>query len=88
MKTINELKSNLTELEFEMLESIVSYYSFDDNVCYQEKLTASQKGIIGSLVKKQLVYDSFNDMHNELGYENSNFFPSDLVLDIYGLQHY
>ena len=88
MKTINDLKSNLTNLEFEMLETIVGAYSFDNNVCYDYELTASEKGIVGSLVKKELVYDSFNGMHNQEGYENSNWFPSDLVLDIYGLEHY
>lgn len=88
MKTINELKSNLTELEFAMLESIVGAYTFDNNVCYDCELTPSEKGVVGSLVKKELIYDSFGDMHNEQGYENSNFFPADFILDIYGLKHY
>ncbi len=88
MKTINDLKSNLTELEFTMLETIVKSYSFDDNICYNYKLTASEKGIVGSLVKKGLVYDSFEDMHDEEGYEDSNWFPISTILDIYELKHY
>lgn len=86
MKTLQELNATLTTLEIEMLSEIVSYYTFDDNICYQQPLTASQKGVIGSLVKKGLIYDSFISEEGE-GYE-SNFFPSDLVLDLNGLEHY
>jgi len=82
----NELKNQLTEMEFTMLEKIVSYYTFDDNVCYMQKLTSSQKGVIGSLVKKGLVYDSFEGICEE-GY-TGNWFPSDEVLDLYKLEHY
>ena len=84
MKTINDLKLNLTELEFKMLESIVGAYYISNNICYDCKLNASEKGIIGNLVKKELVYDS-SDLTIGL---KSNFFPSELVLDIYGLEHY
>ena len=86
MKTLQELNATLTTLEIEMLSEIVSYYTFDDNVCYQQPLTASQKGVVGSLVKKGLVYDAFVSEDSE-GYE-SNFFPCDEVLDIHGLKHY
>jgi hypothetical protein len=86
MTTINELKASTTELEFEMLSKIVGYYTFDDNICYAESLTASEKGIVGSLVKKRLVYDSFIS-ETAKGYK-SNFFPADEVLDVYGLEHY
>tara|TARA_R110000868_G_scaffold232575_1_gene486110 strand:+ start:229 stop:483 length:255 start_codon:yes stop_codon:yes gene_type:complete len=84
MKTINELKSNLTELEFTMLESIVGAYNINNNICYDYKLTASEKGIVGNLIKKELIYDSC-DLTIGL---KSNFFPADLILDIYGLEHY
>lgn len=86
MKTVQELNATLTNLEIEMLSEIVSSYTFDDNICYNQPLTAQQKGIIGSLVKKGLIYDSFISEDAE-GYD-SNFFPSDEVLDIYELKHY
>ena len=86
MKTINELNATLTTLEIEMLEKIVKSYDLDCNICYQVSLTPSQKGVVGSLIKKGLIYDSFESEEGQ-GY-NSNFFPSDLVLDIYGLEHY
>jgi hypothetical protein len=86
MKTINQLNETLTSLEIEMLSKIIESYDFDSNICYQKSLTSTEKGIVGSLVKKGLVYDSFESEEGQ-GYE-SNFFPSDLVLDIYGLQHY
>ena len=78
---------SLTELEATMLQDIVSYYEFTDNICYIFNLTPQQKGIIGSLVKKGLVYDSFEGMNGN-GYKDSNFFPSEEVLDIFGLEHY
>jgi hypothetical protein len=86
MKTIEQLKAATTEKEFLMLSEIIEYYSFEDNICYQQPLTNQEKGIIGSLIKKGLVYDSFISEFGE-GY-NSNFFPCDMVLDIYGLKHY
>lgn len=88
MKTIEELKLALTEKEFTMLELIVSCYDMLDNICYDDKLSPSEKGVVGSLVKKGLVYDSFEGMHHEDGYSQSNFFPSEVILDIYGLEHY
>ena len=86
MKTINELKSNLTELEFAMLVEISSCYNFYNNRCYNEKLTAKQKGIIGNLVKKGLVYDSF-----EFGFpeeKQGNFYPEAIVLEAFGIDLY
>jgi hypothetical protein len=88
MKNLQELKETLTSLEFEMLNKIVKSYDMRNNICYDYKLTPKEKGIVGNLVKKGLVYDSFIDMHDEDGYENSNWFPSDLVLDINGLPHF
>jgi hypothetical protein len=85
--TIQDLKSNLTKKEFAMLEEIVGFYSFDDNLCYTEPLTPSQKGVVGSLVKKGLVYDSFEGMYDD-GYQDANWFPSEEVLDLYKLEHY
>ncbi len=88
MKTIEELKSALTEKEFTMLELIVSCYHMLDNICYDDELSPSEKGVVGSLVKKGFIYDSFVDMHHEDGHEKSNFFPATIILDIYGLEHY
>lgn len=70
---------NLTELESAMLAQIVKCYDPEDNICFQKSLTNSEKGIIGSLVKKGLVYDSYNGVDVE-----SNFFPSEEVLDCAG----
>jgi hypothetical protein len=75
---------NLTALENEMLNEIVAFYDELDNICYQQKLTASQKGVIGSLIKKGLIYDSFDGMEGK-GYE-SNFFPSEEVLIAAGIE--
>jgi hypothetical protein len=86
MKTINELKSNLTELEFEMLVSISKCYNFYNNRCYNEKLTSREKGVIGNLVKKGLVYDAF-----EVGFpeeKQGNFYPDPIVLETFGIDLY
>jgi hypothetical protein len=72
---------DLTALENEMLNEIVAFYDEDDNICYQQKLTPSQKGVIGSLVKKGLIYDSYNGVDEE-----SNFFPSEEVLIAAGIE--
>jgi hypothetical protein len=75
---------DLTALENEMINVIIDCYDADDNICYQAKLTPSQKGVIGSLVKKGLIYDSFDDMEGE-GYDG-NFFPSEQVLIAAGIE--
>ena len=68
---------NLTEKESLMLQEIISNYDEDDNLCFTRQLTQEEKGVIGSLVKKGLVYDSFEGMTEE-GYNKHNFFPSGL----------
>ena len=85
MKTINDIKNQLTDLEFSMLANIVGNYDMLDNICYNYKLTATEKGVVGSLVKKGFVYDSFGNMPD---YDKGNFFPSEDVLDIYALPYY
>jgi len=77
----NFTKFDLTVLETEMLNEIVSFYDEDDNICYQKKLTPTQKGVIGSLMKKGLVYDSYNGVDEE-----GNFFPSEEVLIAAGIE--
>jgi len=86
--TKETLKSTLTEKEFEMLENIVDAYNINNNVCFMTKTTNSEKGLITQLQNKGLIYDSFNGMHNEYGYESSNWFPIYEVLDAYELEHY
>ena len=75
MNTLQQ-KFSLTELEAKMLQTISEFYDSEDIVCYNEKLTPSEKGIIGSLMKKELVYDSNNGVDLK-----GNFFPSEDVLN-------
>ncbi len=75
---------NLTPKEQEYLRLIFNSYSEEDNICYNEALTPTEKGVFGSLVKKGLIYDSFEGMHHEQGYEMANFFPSGDVIDLFG----
>jgi hypothetical protein len=86
--TKESLKASLTLKEFAMLEEIISWYTFDDNVCFMRQTTSSEKGLITQLKNKELIYDSFEGMHDEIDYERSNWFPSEFILDIYGLEHY
>ena len=74
---------DLTALEIEMLNVIIGCYDADDNICYQAKLTPSQKGVIGSLVKKGLIYDSFDEMQGEE--YDGNFFPSEQIMIAAGI---
>ena len=86
MKTISDIKSQLTENEFSMLELIISEYNHKDVVCYTHRLTPSQKGIIGSLVKKDIVYDSYEGFgHDDPDHQEGNWFPSYDVVQAYGL---
>ena len=88
MKTINDLKLNTTELEFKMLVEISSYYDFYNNRCYNEVLTAKEKGIVGSLVKKGLIYNSFEDKADFPDEKQGNFYPADIILEIFGIEYY
>jgi len=92
MKTINDIKNELTDLEFSMLDNIVGNYDMLNNTCYNYKLNATEKGVVGSLIKKGLVYDSFGNFQADLDLAQDmpkgNFFPNDLVLDAYGLSYY
>lgn len=89
MKTIEDIKNELTEAEFSMLELIINEYNPQDVVCYDKRLTPSQKGIIGSLVKKNMVYDSYAGWgHDDPDHQEGNWYPSDNVLNVYGLPLY
>lgn len=80
MKTIGDINNKLTEKELEMLLLVIGAYDSKDIVCYDKRLTASQKGVVGSLVKKGFIYDSYDGME-----EDGNWFPSSDVLEAYGL---
>lgn len=80
----SEFHNTLTPREFCLLQEIIGCYDKRDNICYYYQLSQIDKGVMGSLVKKGLVYDSFSNMDCHI----SNFFPSEIVLDIYGLDYY
>jgi hypothetical protein len=86
MKTIEDIKNQLTEGEFLMLALIVHEYNPKDVVCYTSRLTPSQKGTIGSLVKKDMVYDSYAGFGNDdPDHQEGNWFPSYDVVKAFGL---
>jgi len=65
---------NLTTLESTLLDEIIGMYDENDNLCFTRELTNQEKGVISSLVKKGLVYDSFEFEHGA----SHNFFPSEI----------
>ena len=65
------MEKTLTNLENELLNEILSMYDEDDNICFDRQLTNQEKGVISSLIKKELIYDSFEGMQGE----NHNYFP-------------
>jgi len=77
---MNTQKIKLTNLETKLLNEIVSMYDEDCNMCFTRTLTQSEKGVISSLVKKGLVYDSFEfDKHlQNLSRVEHNYFPSEI----------
>jgi len=85
MKTIQDIKESLTKTEFSFLETVVGRYNPLEIVCYQYRLTPSEKGIVGSLVKKGLIYDSYAQMVDDEIHTQGNWYPSYQVLQAYGL---
>ena len=71
------MNTQLTTLENELLNEIVGNYDENDNLCFTRELTNQEKGVMSSLVKKGLVYDSFENETGE-GYESHNYFPSNI----------
>ena len=67
------MTNKLTNLEIELLNEIIEMYDENDNLCFTRQLTNQEKGIMSSLVKKGLVYDSFEGID---GYSH-NYFPSE-----------
>ena len=80
MEKLETIKAQLTEKELVFLELIIDAYNSSDVVCYMERLTVSQKGLAGSLVKKGFIYDSYEGMDEE-----GNWFPTSEVIEAYGL---
>jgi len=68
------MKKQLTQLETKLLNEIISMYDENDNLCFTRELTQIEKGVISSLVKKGLVYDSFEGESGK-GYDKHNYFP-------------
>ena len=87
MKTINDIKTQLTDLEFQSLTNVINDYDFQDIVCYTNRLTPSEKGVFGSLVKKGMIYDSYAGMGDD-DYQEGNWFPSHKVIEAFGLPEY
>jgi hypothetical protein len=77
--------TNLTANEVAMLTRIIGQYNEDCNLCFTAELNQSEKGIIGSLVKKGLIYDSFDDEYLkeiDSAYDTYNFFPTDEAIEL------
>jgi len=79
---------DLTELELRFLENVVATYISEveengDVVCFTREMSSSEKGIVGSLVKKGMIYD----MSLISGHNKHNFYPTNAVLDIYYPTH-
>ena len=85
MKTIEDIKNELTDKELEMLLLVIEAYEPKDVSCYTKRLTASQKGIVGSLVKKEMLYDSYADFDSIEIHSKGNWFPTEEVLEAFGL---
>jgi hypothetical protein len=71
------MNTQLTNLETALLNEIIEMYDEDCNTCFTRELTQSEKGVMSSLVKKGLVYDSFENESGN-GYNKHNYFPSDI----------
>lgn len=83
-----QLRKELTAKEFSLLDKIAKMYDSFDNHCWvvkQQQITPSQKGVLGSLVKKGLVYDSFADERRMDSSYTHNYFPTGQVLDAFGI---
>lgn len=70
------MKQKLTQLEKQLLDEITRMYDENNNLCFTRKVTQQEKGVLSSLVKKGLIYDSFWDEHGQ-GYDIHNYFPSE-----------
>jgi len=64
-----------TQKERDLLNEVKAFYDENCNLCFTRELTNEEKGVMGSLVKKGLVYDSFENETGQ-GYQRHNYFPS------------
>lgn len=71
------MSKKLTNLEVKLMEEITSMYDETCNTCFTRQLTSQEKGIISSLVKKGLIYDSFEG-ESGYGYDKHNYFPYEI----------
>ncbi len=75
------MKPTLSQLEYDLLTEIISCEDEDCNICFDRQLTPSEKGVMSSLVKKDLVYDAFEGEgganHIGAGYDKHNYFPTE-----------
>jgi len=86
MKTVKEIIETLTANEHEALMLVINEYSPTDIACYQKRLTPSQKGTFGSLVKKGLIFDSYAGWGNDdPDHQEGNWFPTDEVTEAFNL---
>jgi hypothetical protein len=70
-----------------LLREIISCEDEDNNICFDRQMTNEEKGVVGSLVKKGFIYDSFADMADMAdmggGYQRHNFFPTNDGINTY-----
>jgi hypothetical protein len=75
------MKTTLTQLEYDLLTEIISCEDEDCNICFDRQLSPSEKGVMSSLVKKDLVYDAFENEGSVArigeGYDKHNYFPTE-----------
>lgn len=69
----------LTQNEQTLLNEICSLMPDDinDNLCFYRTVNASEKGILGSLKKKGLIYDSYEYMRDSTQDISGNWFPTE-----------
>jgi hypothetical protein len=60
--------TQLTAKEIKVLKDVCNLQMEDGLSEYNEVSSASEKGILGSLVKKGLVYDCYDGVYDGLGY--------------------
>ena len=86
MQTVKQIIETLTANEYEALMLVVNEYSPTDIACYEKRLTPSQKGTFGSLVKKGLIFDSYAGWeHDDPDHQEGNWFPTDETTEAFGL---
>jgi len=81
------MKTGLTQSEIKLLNEIVSLEDDLNNICFNRKLTANEKGVIGSLVKKGMIYNAFDELEMYgHGYDQHNYFPTATGVSVIQIQ--